>query len=187
MRSINCAGEKSNNNNTSDSGGKLLVKLLPCLSNGCGVLHLVSSKSRTHYSIALTFSVVQLESTFIERMPCFFRGTTRINVYQKNALSFINIWRSLEIKYSFKKWLNDNSWCDIFTDFSKAAETQEKMRYYFEDSFNMNFNSSRTRGNTPASMVSFLCYKSLELGLDQVMIYFLKNVAFTVFWTYHHC
>ena len=38
-----------------------LVKLLSCFLNGCSVLYLVSSKSRTHYSIVLKFSTVQLE------------------------------------------------------------------------------------------------------------------------------
>ena len=42
---------------------KQLDLLNYCLvfSNGCSVLYLASSKSGTHYSIALKFSVVQLE------------------------------------------------------------------------------------------------------------------------------
>ena len=128
MRSINCAGEKSNNNNTSDSGGKLLVKLLPCLSNGCGVLHLVSSKSRTHYSIALTFSVVQLESTFIERMPCFFRGTTRINVYQKNALFFP--------RYNSNQRLSKE--CLVFSAVQLESTFIKRMPCFFRDTTRIN-------------------------------------------------
>ena len=48
------------------------------------------------------------------------------------------IYRSLEIKHSFKLWLNDNSWCEIFVDFSKTAKKQEKMRHRFQDSFDVN-------------------------------------------------
>ena len=50
---------------------------------------------------------------------------------------FLIICRSLEIKHSFKMWLNDNSCCEIFTNFSKTTAKWEKMRHCFEDSFNM--------------------------------------------------
>ena len=80
------------------------------LSNGCSVLHLTSSKSRTHNSIKI------------------FSSATRINANQKGICFLPNysICRYLEIKHSFKIWLNDNSWCEIFADFSKPQRNRKE-------------------------------------------------------------
>ena len=82
------------------------------------VLHLASSKSRTHCTIALTFSEVQLKWTLI-----------------KTVYFFLIICRSLGI---YHMWLNNNSWPDIFAHLSKIAKKQEKMRHHFEASCNTN-------------------------------------------------
>ena len=48
--------------NSRETIKKQEIAALVCgLSNGCSVLYSASFKSRTHYSIALKFSVVQLE------------------------------------------------------------------------------------------------------------------------------
>ena len=101
--------EKSNNNTSYHIPEENLKQLdlqnyYLVYSNGCSMLHLASSKSQTHYSIALKFSALQLEKTLIETV--FF---------------FLIICWSLEIKHSFHIWLNDNSRRDIIADFSKKV------------------------------------------------------------------
>ena len=37
----------------------------------------------------------------------------------------------LKMKHSFKMWLNNDSWCEIFDSFSKTADSLEKKRQHF--------------------------------------------------------
>ena len=115
------AGGKSNNKMSNPEEKLKQLGLWGfCLvsSNGWSVLYLTSSKSRTHYSIALKFSAVHHKWTLIKTVSAF----------------FLIIRRSLEMQHSFEMWLNNNSWRDRFAHFSKTA----KMRHHFEDSYNMN-------------------------------------------------
>ena len=51
-----------------------------------------------------------------------FSGTTWINASQNGVCIFLIICRSSEIKHSLTKWLNGNSWPEIFTVFLKKAK-----------------------------------------------------------------
>ena len=104
------------NNNTSNSERKIkatrLVKTLLCLFKQleCVVL-----------------GEVQVPNTLQYRFKIF-SGTTQINANKTMPAFFLIVCRSLGIKYFFKTLLNDNSWHSKFTDFSKTAHMQAKIR-----------------------------------------------------------
>ena len=97
------------------------MKLLPCFLKRLERVvlgELQPNALQYHFKIF----TVQLKQTLIRTVSAF----------------FLIICRSFEMKYSFKMWLNNNSWSDIFADFSKTPKNYEKMRQRFEDFFNMN-------------------------------------------------
>ena len=102
------------------------------------------------------------------------------------------ICRSLEIRHSFKMWLNDNFFVEIFANFSKTAEKWEKLRHSFEDSFNMNnilnwkvnwkINSMRPWSSRKAEFLSKIA-SFLPLKLEHANYIFpISSISFTTFY-----
>ena len=83
--------------------------------------------------------------------------------------AFLIICRSLQIKHSFKMWLNDNSWREIIVVSQKTTENQEKIKHYLEDfldmiilnwKINWKINSKRTSSSQKAEILSKITYFS---------------------------
>ena len=81
--------------------------------------------------------------------------------------------------------MNDNSWCEIFADFSKTAEKNEKMKHCFEDSINMNIlngklyrkNNSIMKAEVLSKITSFLPLKFEYVNF----IFLISSISFTFY------
>ena len=81
------------------------------LSNGCSMLHFVSYKSRTHYSIALKFSITLIKTT---------------------SAFFLIICRSSEITHSLTMWLKNYSFRERYLLSSQKLLKKEKNEVYID-------------------------------------------------------